>query len=167
MNAMRLSTAALTLLLLAGCGDGGETGANQASGGGGKGGSQAGGGASATLAGIYESGSAERPDQLCIVERGGGEPQFGLIVWGSNDHSCMGSGQAVRQDERLLLKMAGDSTCEIEARIKSGIVTLPAAVTEGCAYYCGARARFAARTLMRTGDDASKAKDLVGDPLCG
>jgi hypothetical protein len=79
----------------------------------------------------------------------------------------MGSGEAVRQGERLVLKMAGDSTCEIDARLAGGVVTLPASVPEGCAYYCGARAQFAARTLTRSGDDATKARDLVGDPLCG
>jgi hypothetical protein len=119
------------------------------------------------LAGIYEGGSAERPDQLCIADKGRNGAQFGLIVWGSNDHSCMGSGQAVRQGNRLTLTMAGDSTCAIEARIEGGTVTLPATVPEGCAYYCGARAQFAERTLTRTGDDVLKAKDLVGDPLCG
>ena len=167
MKAMKTAISALALLLLAGCGDRDESGANQASGGAGQGTGRPGGGGPGALAGIYESGSAERRDQLCIVRQGEGEPRFGLIVWGSDDHSCMGSGEAVHQGERLLLKMAGDSACEIEARIAGGTVTLPAAVPEGCSYYCGARARFAERTLTRTGDDSTKAKDLVGDPLCG
>lgn len=153
---------ALLAALLAGCGSQDKTAGNEAVGGGGE---AAGAGAPAGLTGLYQGGTPGRPDQLCIVD--GANPKFGLIVWGSNDHSCMGSGEAVRQGERLVLKMAGDSACEIEARIAGGAVTLPASVPAGCSYYCGARAQFAARTLARAGDDATKARDLVGDPLCG
>ena len=164
MNAIKTVSLAVALALVAGCGTQEKGAGNQAADSGGK---TAAGGASAALAGLYEGGTVPQRDQLCIVERGGNASQFGLIVWGANDHSCMGAGEAVRQGERLLLKMAGDSACEIEARIVDGAVALPANVPEGCAYYCGARAQFAARTLTRTGDDALKARDLVGDPLCG
>jgi hypothetical protein len=164
MNAIETVSLAVALALLGGCGSQEKDAGNQAAGEVGKASAP---GGSASLAGLYEGGSAARRDQLCIVERGGGTNQFGLIVWGSNDHSCMGAGEAVRQGERLVLRMAGDSTCEIEARMAGGAVSLPAKVPEGCAYYCGARARFEARTLTRTGDDALKARDLVGDPLCG
>jgi hypothetical protein len=164
MNAIKTVSLAVALALLAGCGSQEEKARNQAVE---SGGNVSTAGASASLAGLYEGGTAPQRDQLCMVERGGEASQFGLIVWGTNDHSCMGAGEAVRQGERLLLRMAGDSACEIEARIVDGAVTLPSNVPEGCSYYCGARARFAARTLTRTGDDALKARDLVGDPLCG
>ena len=160
MNAFRTVSLTVGLALLASCGSQEKGVGNQAAESGGK----AAAAGAAELTGLYEGGSAQRPDQLCIVDSA--NPKFALIVWGSNDHSCMGSGEAVRQGERLLLRMAGDSTCEIEAGIAGGAVTLPAAVPEGCSYYCGARAQFAARTLTRTGDDVSKARDLVGDPLC-
>jgi hypothetical protein len=42
-------------------------------------------------------------------------------------------------------------------------------VPDGCAYYCGARARLTGARFAQVGtgrEDAAKAKDLVGDPLC-
>jgi hypothetical protein len=65
--------------------------------------------------------------------------------------------------------MTGDETCRIEARIRDGAVTLPDQVPAGCAYYCGPTARFSGPPLARKGsrvEDALKAKDLVGEPLC-
>ncbi len=125
--------------------------------------------ASGNLIGLYEGGTAAQPDQLCMIDEGEAPARFGLVVWGSNDHSCLGAGEAVREGDNLRLTMAGDSTCRIDARIEGGNIVLPAQVPEGCAYYCGARARFAARTLTRKGVDeaaARKATDLAGDPLC-
>jgi hypothetical protein len=75
----------------------------------------------------------------------------------------------VRDGARLRLRMAGDEACEVEARIDGGTVTLADTIPEGCSYYCGARARFEGAVLTRRGtsaEDAMKAKDLVGDPLC-
>ncbi len=123
----------------------------------------------AGLTGLYEGGNAGQPDQLCMIEDGEGPARFGLVVWGAENHSCLGAGEAIREGDRLRLTMAGDSTCRLEARIEGGKVILPAAVPDGCAYYCGPRARFAARTLTRRGADeaaARKATDLAGDPLC-
>ena len=125
--------------------------------------------ASASLTGLYEGGSASRLDQLCMIDEGEGPARFGLVVWGSNDHSCLGAGEAEREGDRLRLTMAGDSTCAIDARIEGANIVLPASVPEGCAYYCGARARFVERTLTRKGAsaaDARRATDLAGDPLC-
>ncbi|HEY5722598.1 MAG TPA: hypothetical protein VIT45_09780 [Allosphingosinicella sp.] len=155
----------LALVLLAGCGSqdkgaGNETGAPE---------SKAVFPASAGLTGLYQGGSAARPDHLCMIDEGKGPIRFGLVVWGANDHSCLGAGEAVREGDRLRLTMAGDSTCRIEARIEGDTILLPAQVPEGCAYYCGARARFAERSLTRKGADtaaARKATDLAGDPLC-
>jgi hypothetical protein len=121
------------------------------------------------LTGLYESGPETQRNQLCMVEKGGGSAQFGVVVWGANMHSCSGAGEAVREGRTLRLRMAGDSACEIRATIDGGIVTLPDALPEGCAYYCGARARFAGASLTRVGStpaDAMKATDLAGDPLC-
>jgi hypothetical protein len=70
----------------------------------------------------------------------------------------------------LKLAMAGDSACTIEAAISGKTVKLPKEVPAGCSYYCGARASLAGTELTQTGtgkNDALKAKDLVGEPLCG
>ena len=163
----------IALLLLAGCGSPGP--GNEASGGNGASPETASGNtaaqavATARLTGLYEGGQPGRPNQLCIVDRGTGDSRFGIIVWGANMHSCSGAGEAVRDGARLRLRMAGDEACTVEARIDSGTVTLADTVPEGCGYYCGAQARFEGAVLARRGttaEDAMKAKDLVGDPLC-
>jgi hypothetical protein len=123
------------------------------------------GSAKTALAGLYEGGSGEQKNQMCIVEKGG-EAQFGLLVWGGNLSSCMGAGRAVRRGERLTLTMTGDETCAIEATLKDGAVTLPSKLPLGCAYYCGARATFQGARFTRSGDDVRKATDIAGDPLC-
>jgi hypothetical protein len=124
--------------------------------------------ASTRLTGLYEGGSGAQRNQLCIVDKGSGSAQFGLIVWGANMHSCAGAGTAARKGDRLTLTMAGDSACTIDATMEGGTVRLPETVPAGCSYYCGAQASLAG-TFERTGstaDDAKKAKDLAGDPLC-
>jgi hypothetical protein len=121
------------------------------------------------LVGLYESGPRNRPNQLCITQRGD-TPQFGLIVWGENMRSCSGAGTVERSGDRIALTMTGDSACRIEGRIAGGAVTLPDKVPEGCAYYCGAGAHLEGAALRQTGGtaaDAARAKDLAGDPLCG
>ena len=156
----------LVLALLAGCGSQGDESANQTAAAESETPPIS---ASSTMTGLYEGGNAGRPDQLCMIDEGEGPARFGLVVWGANDHSCLGAGEAKREGDRLTLTMAGDSTCRIEARIEGGRILLPASVPEGCAYYCGARARFAERKLARKGAsaaDARKATDLAGDPLC-
>ena len=122
-----------------------------------------------TLMGLYEGDGAPRANQLCIVENAGEAPRFGLVVWGANLHSCSGSGTAEREGDRLRLKMAGDETCTIDARISGAGIVLPDSVPDGCAYYCGAEARLTGARFDQVGTgrgDAAKAKDLVGDPLC-
>ncbi len=130
----------------------------------------AGEGASAAtrLTGLYEGGSGDQKNQLCIVEKGR-EAQFGLLVWGGNLHSCSGAGRAERQGGKLTLTMTGDETCRIDAGIEGGTVTLPAKLPLGCAYYCGARASLEGARFTRTGTsatDVKKARDIAGDPLC-
>ena len=156
----------MLLLLLAGCQDSGSEAGNAA-----EASRSASSAAVATagLTGLFEGGAGSPRNQLCILDRGAGNAKFGLVVWGANQHSCSGSGSAVREGSRLSLAMAGDSTCVIEASIEGERVTLPAKLPEGCAYYCGARARMEGAAFTRTGSsaaDAMRATDLVGEPLC-
>ncbi len=128
-------------------------------------------GASPTdLTGLYEKQSGETANQLCMVAKGPDKARFGLVVWGSNLHSCSGAGEAARNGDRLVLTMDGESECRIEAALKDGVVTLASPAPAGCSYYCGARARFDGATFTRIGatrDEAMKATDLAGGPLCG
>ena len=118
-----------------------------------------------TLTGLYEGGGPGRRNQLCVLD-----DRFGLVIWGSNNHSCSGSGTVTRVGgDRLRFAMAGDSECTIEATISAKTVTFPADTPEGCAYYCGAQAGLNGASLRQQGTspaDAAKAKDLVGEPLC-
>lgn len=159
----------LTLLLLAGCDRSGQPAGNSSAPAADQAGTAAPGskaaGSSLRLTGLYEGGSGAQKNQLCLVEKGR-EAEFGLIVWGGNLHSCSGAGVAVREGERLSLRMTGDETCTIDATMKGGTVTLPATLPAGCAYYCGARASMANASFARTGDDVRKATDIAGDPLC-
>lgn len=122
----------------------------------------------ATLTGLYESGGA-RPSQVCIVEQGGGA-RFGLVTWQGARSGCSGAGAAVRRGDALRLTMDGESACAIETRIQAGAVTFPAALPRGCAYYCAPGAPLAGLAFAKVGgtrEDALRARDLVGDPLCG
>ena len=126
--------------------------------------------ATAGLTGLYQSGAAARPDQLCIIDKGAGNSRFGLIVWSEGLNSCAGTGQVVREGETLRLQMEGDEACRIAARIEGDAVVLPAQIPDGCSYYCGSGASLANARLRRTGstaEDAMKAKDFAGDSLCG
>ncbi|MDP8913282.1 MAG: hypothetical protein M3N39_06880 [Pseudomonadota bacterium] len=123
----------------------------------------------ATLTGLYEGGGREPRHQMCVVKGQGGEQRFGLIVWGSNQHSCSGSGTVTRTGDRLRLAMAGDATCTIEASISGKTIKLPETVPQGCGYYCGERATLGGAELTQQGSTeqaAMRAKDLVGEPLC-
>ncbi|HEY0625616.1 MAG TPA: hypothetical protein VGD10_02675 [Allosphingosinicella sp.] len=148
----------MALVLVTGCGAGGDQ-ANQSAGSAAQ---------TAGLTGLYEGGSP-RPNQLCVIDRGAGNASFGLVVWGANMHSCSGAGSVGQAGNKLTLTMAGDQSCTIEANISGGNVTLPATVPEGCAYYCGAQAKLGGATFEKKGataEDAMKAVDLVGEPLC-
>lgn len=121
----------------------------------------------ATLTGLYQS-AAGQPSQLCIVDSGTGEARFGLVTRASGD--CSGAGTALRQGGVLRLAMAGDERCTIEARIHGTQVALPATLPPGCSYYCAPGARMAAAAFDKVGgtaEDAMRARDLAGDPLCG
>jgi hypothetical protein len=147
------------LMLVAGCGAGGDAG-NQAK--------EAGVVQAAGLTGLYES-SAARANQMCVIDRGAGKTGFGLVVWGSDMNSCSGAGTVEQNGNVLRLTMTGDEACILEARIDKGVITLPDAIPEGCAYYCGPSAKLGGASFSRKGatvEDAMKAKDLVGEPLC-
>ena len=123
----------------------------------------------ASLTGLYESGPAERRNQMCVIDRGTGNSRFGLVVWGAGDHSCSGAGAAERRGGTLVLTMAGDEPCRIEASIAEGRIAFPAAVPAGCSFYCGANARLGGVGFVKTGgsaEDAMRAQDLAGGRLC-
>lgn len=127
------------------------------------------GGRIGELTGLYESGTGTPRNQLCMVVNSPTDTRFGLVVWGAGQHSCSGSGSAERAGDRLRLRMAGDAACVIDARIDGGSVVLPDSIPDGCAYYCGARATMTGARFAQVGmgrDEAIKAKDLVGDPIC-
>jgi len=122
-----------------------------------------------TLLGLYESGPAERRNQMCVIDRAAGDSRFGLVVRDAADQGCSGAGAAVRQGALLRLTMAGDEPCVIDARIEGTRVTFPARLAPGCAYYCAPGANMAGAALDKTGgaaEDAMRATDLVGDRLC-
>ncbi|HWT12632.1 MAG TPA: hypothetical protein VN231_07755 [Allosphingosinicella sp.] len=156
-------------LLLAGCGTGAGTGNSD---GAGNGADEAVRAAvqTATLTGLYEGGAGPRRNQLCIVDRAAGDARFGLVLWGRSDSSCSGAGAAVREGALLRLAMEGDGSCEVAAAIEGGRVVFPAVVPAGCSYYCGGGATLAGAAFDKVGgtaEDALRASDLVGDPLCG
>ena len=154
----------MALVLVAGCGAGSDQGNNSA------GTAVVDAGGSSGLTGLYEGGSPVRPSQMCVIDKGEGNASFGLVVWGTNMNSCSGSGNVVREGDTLRLTMTGDESCTLEAKISGGTVTLPQAVPQGCAYYCGAQAKLGGASFAKKGssiEDAMKAKDLVGESLCG
>lgn len=127
------------------------------------------GAAITSLTGLYEGQGPGRTNQLCMVDPKGETARFGLVAWGAGENSCSGSGTAERRGAQLQLRMTGDETCTIDARIEGAAIVLPDSVPSGCAYYCGPQARLSGQRFTQTGAgraDAAKAKDLVGDPLC-
>lgn len=157
--------ALLLLIALAGCRGGGEGEGNAAA-------PVAGGGEvqTATLTGLYESGEGQRRNQLCMIEREGREAMFGFVVWGSGATSCSGSGSVTRQGDRLRLRLDGDESCTLEARIEGRRVTLPTSIPDQChSYYCGPGAAMRGASFDKVAgaeSDALRAADLAGDPLC-
>jgi hypothetical protein len=123
----------------------------------------------ATLTGLYESGSPPSRNRMCMVERGG-SARFGLVAWTGATESCSGSGSATRSGNTLRLTMQGDEACTFDARIEGTGVTFPGSLPAGCSYYCSRGGRLAGATFDKTGGaeaDAQRAEDLAGDKLCG
>jgi len=123
-----------------------------------------------SLAGLWEGGSAEHRNQLCLLDKAG-KTQFGVVVWEPNLNSCAGAGEAERKGDRITLRMTGDSACTIEAGVEGGRIVFRRAVGPGCeTYYCGHSARFEGAAFTQQGRGAAaarKATDIAGDPLCG
>jgi hypothetical protein len=159
----------MALVLVAGCGAGSDQGNESGGTGAGRSGRDGGSVQITELAGLYEGGPPLRPHQMCVIEKAG-EASFALVVWGTGMHSCSGSGRAVREGNTLRLSMAGDESCTMEAKINGTNATLPDNLPQGCAYYCGAQAKLGGASFTKKSskvEDAMKAKDLVGEPLCG
>lgn len=123
--------------------------------------------ATAALTGLYESGDGSRRNQLCVVEREGGQEAFGLIVWGRGEANCAASGSARRDGDRLRLLPDGDESCAVDARVEGTRISLSGAVSAECArYYCGPGGDLGDAAFEKTGGDATQARDLAGEPLC-
>ena len=125
----------------------------------------------ADLTGLYEArGEGEQRDRMCMVSEPGGPVSFGIVTDRPGAGSCGGAGEAVRESDLLRLTMGGDEECVIEAQISGTRVTFAENLPDGCAYYCAPGATLAGATFEKTGgtsQDAMRALDLAGDPLCG
>lgn len=121
-----------------------------------------------TLTGLYEGGPDLQPNRICMIGNGD-SASFGVVtVMG---HTCSGSGTVERNGERLRFSMSGDQPCSFEAKLEGGAITFPNTVPASCSYYCGAGASFEEvdRPFVKIGsqqEDALKALDPVGEPLC-
>jgi hypothetical protein len=173
MSRMRngpLEIALLVLIALAGC-----RGEQQGNGGPGPAASGAAGSAkavqTATLTGLYESATAPRRNQMCMIEREGRAGTFGFVIWGPGEKSCSGSGPATREGNVLRLRLDGDESCVLDARVEGTRITLPTDIPSDCErYYCGVGVQMGGVTFDKVAGeqaDALRATDLVGDPLCG
>jgi len=121
----------------------------------------------ATLTGLYE-GAGTPPSQLCIIAQGR-TARFGLVTRRDGRPGCSGAGTAIRAGTILRLVMNGESACTIEARLDGGRVVFPASLPRGCSYYCAPGADGGGVVFAKTGgsrEDALRARDIVGDPLC-
>ena len=122
-----------------------------------------------TIVGLYESGRGPQRSELCIVDGAAGRSRFGLVVRTPNGGTCSGAGAATREGATMRLEMAGNQSCTIAAVLDGGRTIFPAALPAGCAYYCAPAASMAGAVLVKTGgteEDALRARDLVGAPLC-
>ena len=124
----------------------------------------------ASLTGLYEARvGGEQLASLCMISDASGAASFALVSDGPNGGTCGGAGKAIREGEQLRLTLAGDEQCVIEAKIKDTLVTLPQGLPQGCAYYCAPNATLAGAIFEKVGgtsQDAMRAVDLAGDPLC-
>jgi hypothetical protein len=167
MRNKRAKIAVMILISLAGCrrGEGDGNGAAPAAG------AASGPVQTQTLTGLYEGGEGSRRNQMCMIEREGRGTSFGFVTWGPGDRNCSGSGTATREGNVLRLRLDGDESCALEARIEGRRVTLPTNIPAQCqAYYCGSGAQISGAAFDKVGGgepDALRAVDLVGDPLCG
>jgi hypothetical protein len=162
-----LEIALLLVIALAGCRSGDEGAGNASTAPATTGGEVQ----TATLTGLYEAGEAPRRNQMCMIEREGRGTSFGFVTWGPGDLNCSGSGTATREGNALRVRLDGEQSCTLEARIEGRRVTLPTTISPPCqAYYCGKGAQMSGAAFDKVGGgepDALRAVDLGGDPLCG
>ena len=116
-----------------------------------------------TLTGLYRN---ETGDRLCLVEHEEDRGTLGFVTAGDPPAACSGAGAALRDGQTLRISLTGDEECGFEAKLIDGRLTFPQSLPQSCAYYCSPTASFAGRSMTKAGDDASEARDLVGDPLC-
>jgi hypothetical protein len=155
--------ACLLLAGLAGCASEGESGGNDARSAEAPARIQ-----TATPVGLYEAGPATARSQICLLDEGD-DYRFGLVLRGADSLSCSGAGSATVSGDRLLFTMAGDQPCTLEARVVGARLELVAPAPASCAYYCAPGVALAG-TFDKVGgerSDALRARDLVGDTLCG
>lgn len=125
----------------------------------------------AELTGLYKAGGdGGKSARMCMISDPSGTATFAIVTETPDAGSCGGAGQAAREAGLLRLTMAGDEECVIEARVEDRQVRFPPSLPEGCAYYCAPGATLAGADFEKTGgtaEDAMRATDLAGDPLCG
>ena len=122
----------------------------------------------ATPVGLFESDSPVGTSQICF-ERAGADYRFGLTLRGTDNLSCSGSGRAALAGDTITLTMEGDEPCVLQARQIGTRLDIVTPAPESCAYYCAPGLSLAGRFEKVGGEpaDAARARDLVGDPLCG
>jgi hypothetical protein len=126
-------------------------------------------GALASLTGLYEGGPDLAPSQLCIIDEKQ-EIRFALLMRRDAEKSCSGGGTLVRDGGTLRFTMAGESACAFDAALNGRTVTVSGPVPPSCSYYCTAGTSLDGANFTLHGasiEDARRARDLVGEPLCG
>lgn len=123
-----------------------------------------------TPLGLYLGSGAAEESRLCITGSQATGWRFALVLRDERGLACGGAGRAEVVPAGLRLEMAGDESCEIEARLSGLEMAFEPPLEDGCAYYCAQGASLAGASFRKIGgseEDALKARDPVGDPLCG
>lgn len=122
----------------------------------------------ATPVGLFESQGPGGTSQICF-EQDGAAYRFALALRGADNRGCSGSGRADLAGDTLILTMEGDEPCVLNARQAGTRLEIAAPVPASCAYYCAPGLSLSGSFEKVGGEpgDAARARDLVGDPLCG
>lgn len=153
---MRL--AATALLLLAGCGSGGD---------------EESAGARLEAAAI-ERGVIPGPDSLrvvgaygrgadraCVIERDGGL-KLGVDVAYGGELGCTARGTAKQDGEDIDITLDGAEGCRFTARFDGGELVFPGRLPDSCATFCDAPASLAGLTVDRLSDAAAEVRAMRG-----
>lgn len=122
-----------------------------------------------TPLGLYQGTGQAEASRLCINGSQESGWRFAMVLRDPQGLSCGGAGTAEILPTGLRLEMAGDESCEIDARLNGLDLSFGHELADGCAYYCGEGASLAGAVFRKTGGteaDALEARDPVGDPLC-